>query len=204
MPATRRALILAGAAFATAQLLAPLAFAQSPEELLVQDAVAYLDGINNIKARFTQTDAKGDVAQGTLYLARPGRARFEYDPPSTLLITSDGTNVVLTDSRLKTHQQFPLKSTPLALFLADHIRLDKGARIQRVDRSPEGFSITAQDGHGLAQGQVTLYFERTPIRLSGWAIVDPQGRLTRVTLEPFQAIPSPADAFFTQPPSPPM
>jgi len=198
MPPTRRALIIAAAALAAAPALA-----QSPEDVLVSDAAAYLDGITNVKARFTQTDARGGVATGTLYLARPGRARFEYDPPSTLLITCDGANVIVTDSRLKTRQRFALSATPLAVFLADHIRFDRGASIVRVDRAPDNFSITARDGHGLAQGQITLYFDRAPLRLTGWAIVDGQGRVTRVTLDAIEPIAPPSADMFLQDPMPP-
>src|SRR5476649_472381 len=156
--------------------------ADPQDDALVARAVAYLDALTAAKGTFQQTDPKGVTVTGTFYLARPGRARFEYDPPSGLLITSDGKTVIMSDSRLKTFQHFALSSTPLALFLADHIRLDKGARIERVDRSAGGFSITARDGHGLAQGQITLYFAEAPLRLSGWALIDAQGRATQVAL----------------------
>jgi outer membrane lipoprotein-sorting protein len=168
------------------------------DQALVARAVAYLDGLTAVKGAFQQTDQKGVSVTGTFYLARPGRARFQYDPPSGLLITSDGKTVVVTDSRLKTFQRVPLSSTPLALFLADHIRLDKGAQIERVDPSAGGYSITARDGHGLAQGQITLYFAEAPLRLSGWAIVDAQGRTTRVSLGALAPLADASPELFSQ------
>jgi outer membrane lipoprotein-sorting protein len=193
---TRR---LAAVALAAMLAVPMLARADPQDDALTAKAAAYLDGLTSVKGTFQQTDQKGVTVTGTFYLARPGRARFQYDEPSGLLITSDGKTVVLTDSHLKTLQRFPLSSTPLALFLADHIRLDKGAKVIRVDRSPGGFSVTARDGRGLTQGQITLYFADDPIRLSGWAVVDAQGRTTRVTLGAL----SPSDAspdLFTQGP----
>src|ERR1022692_499016 len=176
---TRRLALIA----LTSVLAVPnLTHADPRNDALVAKAVAYLDGLSAVKGSFQQTDQKGDTVTGTFYLARPGRARFQYDPPSGLLITSDGKTVVLADSRLKTSQRFPLSSTPLALFLADHIRLDRGAKVTGVDEAAGGFSITARDGRGLAQGQITLYFAEAPMRLSGWAIVDAQRRTTRVAL----------------------
>ena len=194
---TRRAALTALAAAA----LASPALAADPNDSLVAKAVAYLDGVNDVKARFAQSDAHGDVAEGTVYLARPGRARFEYDPPSGLLITSDGRTVTLTDSRLKTVQRLPLSSTPLAVFLADHIRLDRGATITRVDPGVDGFSITARDTRNLAGGEITLYFADRPMRLSGWAITDAEAHTTRVSLGALTPFAPPSDGFFTQGPT---
>jgi outer membrane lipoprotein-sorting protein len=191
---TRRAALLTFAAAAGAIAASP-AFAAAGDNPLVARAVTYLDSVNNVKGRFTQSDNRGDVAQGTVYLARPGRARFEYDPPSGLLITSDGKTVIVSDSRLKTFQRYPLASTPLAVFLADHIRLDHGASVTRVDQTADGFSITARDGHGLSSGEITLYFSKAPMRLTGWAITDVQARTTRVSLGALTPAATPASLF---------
>ena len=192
---TRR---LALAAFAAVLALPAAGHADPWKDALVQRAVAYLDGLVAVKGKFQQTDQKGVTVTGDFYLARPGRARFEYDPPSGLLITSDGTTVVMSDSRLKTLQHFALNSTPLGVFLADHIRLDKGAKVDRVDEDATGFSITARDNHGLAQGQITLYFSDSPLRLTGWALVDGQGRTTRVALGPLSPLRDPDPDLFNQ------
>jgi outer membrane lipoprotein-sorting protein len=173
----------------TAFLAVPALGRADPEDdALIDRAVAYLDGLTAAKGSFRQTDPRGVTVTGTFFLARPGRARFQYDPPSGLLITSDGRTVIMSDSRLKTFQHFALSSTPLALFLADHIRLDKGAKVTRVEHNADSFSITARDGHGLSQGQITLYFAEGPLRLSGWALIDAQGRATQVALGPLSPI----------------
>jgi outer membrane lipoprotein-sorting protein len=185
------------AAFAALAFASPALALTADEDVLVDRAVAYLDGLNTVRAHFTQTDQRGETTTGEVVLARPGRARFQYDPPSGLLITSDGRNVTLSDSRLKSFQRFPLSSTPLAVFLAEHIRLDRGAHVLRVDRGSDGFSITAQGSQG-AGGQITLYFGGAPTRLTGWAIVDPQGRATQVTLGPLIPISPPPDEAFEQ------
>jgi outer membrane lipoprotein-sorting protein len=200
MRATRRVTLAAIAAFAITPTLARAA--TTPEDdALVAKAVAYLDALSSVKGPFQQTDPRGGVANGEFYLARPGRARFQYQPPSGLLITSDGKTVIMSDSRRKTFQRFPLRSTPLALFLADHIHLDRGVRVTRVDRSANGFSVTAEGARGVNQGQISLYFNEAPIRLIGWAITDAQGRSTRVSLGPLTPTETPAAELFTQAPS---
>ncbi|HEX4097854.1 MAG TPA: outer membrane lipoprotein carrier protein LolA [Caulobacteraceae bacterium] len=196
MPATttrRAALTL----FAAPLLLATPALAAPGDDPLVARAIGYLDGLVSVKGRFKQSDEKGGEADGTFYLARPGRARFEYDAPSGLLITCDGRTVIVSDSQRKTFQRVALSSTPLAVFLSDHIRLDRGAQVTNVEHNADGFSITAR-GPNANEGQITLFFAERPLRLSGWAVNDAQGHLTRVTLGALISInPPPAD-FFSQ------
>lgn len=190
----RRLVLAAGLILAAAvsggALAAPIA---APPPLSVEDkalvdrAAAYLGGLNEMKGRFVQTDARGSVSQGLLYLKRPGRARFAYDPPSSQLVVSDGFNVSIADPRLKTFDRYPLGSTPLSLFLARDVRLDRGVEVTRVDRFSDGFALTARDARHRGAGSVTLAFSDAPMRLREWSLTDAQGQVTRLkitTLEP--------------------
>lgn len=152
------------------------------DRVLVDRAVAYLEGLSEAKGRFVQTDGRGRTVTGALYLKRPGKARFVYDAPSGLLVVSDGGVVSVQDPRLKTFDQYPLSATPLSLFLARTIRLDRGVVIARVARARDGFSITARDGRRETAGEITLDFVDNPLRLSGWTVVDAQRRPTRISL----------------------
>lgn len=185
--------VLAGATLAAA----PPALAQPSDDELVQRAIHYLDGLASVKGRFQQVDQKGGTADGTFYMARPGRARFEYDAPSSLLITSDGKTVILSDAQRHTFQRVALASTPLGVFLGEHIHLDRGAHVTRVDRSADGFAVTAVGPHP-NQGQITLYFADRPLRLTGWQVVDAGNHVTRVTLSVLVPIAPPPADFFTQ------
>jgi outer membrane lipoprotein-sorting protein len=167
-----------------------------PDAALVARAVAYLQNLTTAKGRFVQTDARGTITGGTLYLQRPGKARFEYDPPSGLVIASDGYKVSVVDRRLKTIRSYPLGLTPLSLFLARDIRLDKGVVVTGVNRAAGGFSITARDGHKKAEGQIVLDFAASPIALTGWTITDSQGRAVRVALADFGPAPRREAKFF--------
>ncbi len=183
MTLTRRRLTLA---LAVAALAGP-ALAQSSlspaDQALVQRATAYLEGLAEATARFVQTDSRGQTAQGTVYLKRPGKARFAYDPPSGLLVVSDGATVSVADSRLKTFDKYPLGATPLSLFLAKTIRLDQGVQVTGVSRAADGFTLTARDGRRQTAGRITLAFAEAPLRLLGWTVSDAQGRTTHVQLE---------------------
>jgi outer membrane lipoprotein-sorting protein len=186
MTLSRRSLTLALAAFP----FATPAFAQdqlsAADKALVDRAVAYLEGLSEAKGRFVQTDHRGRSTTGQLYMKRPGKARFAYDPPSGLLVVSDGGVVSVQDKRLKTFDQYPLGATPLSLFLARTIRLDRGVSIARVQRLADGFTITARDGKKETAGQIALTFTDGPLALAGWTVTDAQGRPTRVQLQGLQ------------------
>lgn len=179
---TRRTVTLALAAAA----IAPAALAQGSlapqDQALVDKASAYLQGLEEARGRFVQTDARGQATQGTFFLKRPGKARFDYDPPSGLVVVSDGGAVTVADSRLQTFTRYPLGATPLSLFLAKTIRLDKGVVITGVERQGASFTIVARDGHRQTAGQLALTFTDSPMQLTGWAATDAQGRTTRVRL----------------------
>ena len=49
------------------------------EKISLPALSAYLNGVKTARAPFTQVSDDGSLATGTLYLMRPGRARFEYD-----------------------------------------------------------------------------------------------------------------------------
>lgn len=176
---TRRALLLA----APALMLAGPALALAPaDQTMVDQAVAYLQGLPSAKGRFVQTDPRGSVSKGVIYMQRPGRARFEYDAPSSLLVVSDGKVVSVADKRLKTVNRYFLSQTPLKLFLADEIRLDRGVAVTRVNRLTDGFEITAQDRVGKTRGQIVLTFSDAPMQLLGWKITDARNAETQVRL----------------------
>jgi outer membrane lipoprotein-sorting protein len=156
------------------------------DQALVDKAVAYLQGLSEAKGRFTQTDARGATTTGELFLKRPGKARFAYDSPSGLLVVSDGGSVAVSDSRLKTFDSYPLGATPLSLFLAKTIRLDRGVQVTRVARAADGFTITARDGKKETAGQLALTFGDNPMQLKGWAVTDAQGRTTQVRIDNLQ------------------
>jgi outer membrane lipoprotein-sorting protein len=176
-------LTVAVAMAATAALAAGAPTPLSAEDQALEaKGSAYLQTLTSAEGRFTQTDARGAVTHGAFYLQRPGKIRFEYDPPSSQLVVSDGHNVTVYDKRLNSFSAYPLGFTPLHVFLAKTIRLDRDAAVDRVARTAEGFEITARDAHHLHEGSITLAFSESPMRLTEWTIVDGRGQRTRVQL----------------------
>ena len=149
--ATRRAALMGMACVLAAPL--PAAALSPSDQALVDKAVAYLQSMKSVKGRFVQTDARGVTTQGSIYLQRPGKARFAYDAPSGMTVVSDGSRVSVSDKRLKTFNQYPLSSTPLALLLAREVRLDRGVQVTKVERLADGFRLTARDAKKQTRGR---------------------------------------------------
>lgn len=151
------------------------------ERSALDRATAYLQGLNSARGRFVQTDPNGAVSQGTFYLQRPGKIRFEYDKPSGLLVVADGSRINVSDRRLKTFDRYPQSQTPLALFLSKNVDLSKGY-LSSITRGRYGFNIAARDPKRPRQGTILMTFGDNPVSLREWTITDGQGRRTRVRL----------------------
>lgn len=161
---------------------APAASLSADDQALVDKAVAYLDSLGEARGRFVQTDARGRSSGGELYLDRPGKARFEYGNPATLLVVADGRSVAVLDRRLKTFQRYALGSTPLALFLQRPVKLGGKVAVTGVDRFAGGFSLTAKSAVRGMKGQITLTFSDEPVAIKQWSLVDAQGGRTTVRI----------------------
>jgi outer membrane lipoprotein-sorting protein len=189
--ASRRAFLTASAALGGLLLTAPEALAQSgtialssADLALVDKATKYLQNLEEVEGRFEQTSPRGAVQAGDIFLKRPGKARFQYDPPSGLVVVSDGRSVSVWDSRLRTFDRTPLGATPLAILLARQVRLDQDVEVFRVGRYDDGFYLSARNAHGQTrtEGYITLVFGDNPMQLRGWTLVDGQGQATRVKI----------------------
>ncbi len=171
------------------------------DQALVDRAAAYLDGLTSVKGRFTQIDARGQVSGGVLYLKRPGLARFAYDPPSNLLVVSDGRNVTVSNPRLRTIDHYPLSFTPLSVLLANHAGFGRGVVVTRVTHLGDGFAINAHAAGHHGAGQVIITFRTDPLRLTAWTLTDAEGQTTEVRLTELKAAAGLDSSLFTPPSS---
>lgn len=175
----------------SALVLAPAAYAQQATPTVLDGAARAeglaqanraLNAVQRLQGRFLQASPGGGRASGMFYLQRPGRLRFEYDPPATMLIVADGSVVALRDTELRTTERTPIRSTPLSLILGQTINLERDARVLRVSRAGQWLMITARDRLGQTDGQITLQFFGPNTELRSWDVIDATGARTRITL----------------------
>ena len=83
----------------------------------------YLTSVQTMVGNFVQIGPDGGRTEGTFYIQKPGKVRFEYKPPTPIDIIADGSSVVVRDRNLATQDLYPLSQTPLRYLLADRIDL---------------------------------------------------------------------------------
>ncbi|MAU61169.1 MAG: hypothetical protein CMI62_10645 [Parvibaculum sp.] len=181
------AFLTAGGATAKAQPAAEMAAdgqeraLGEEDRLALSEASAYLTSLESMQGDFLQVGPDGSVAEGRFYLRRPGKLRFEYEPPENLLVVADGTWVAVKDSSAAA-QRYPIASTPLSLILGKNVDLAEEARVLNVEEQPGSLLVTLADRSGEAPGQITLIFDRPKMQLRQWVVTDVQGLQTTVAL----------------------
>ncbi len=153
------------------------------DQLSLRDISRYLNAISTVQAEFTQINADGTISTGMLYIRRPGRARFEYNPPSEALVLAGGQQVAIFDAKSNTGPtQYPLKQTPLSLILARDVDLDRADMVIGHNFDGLSTSILAQDPENPEYGNIQLMFTDNPTELRQWVITDGAGDETIVIL----------------------
>jgi outer membrane lipoprotein-sorting protein len=167
-------------------MLATPAAAQTQAQSEVDRAIAALRSVSTMQASFTQTDANGRRATGTVTLRRPGRIRFQYAPGIPMLIVSDGAALTFIDYETRQVQRWPIKNSPLGALLDPSRDVAKfGRLIESGDAN--WVTVEVRDRSHPEYGVITLRFLRKGsapggLELMGWTALDSQNRQTLIQL----------------------
>ncbi|KIC45263.1 cell envelope biogenesis protein LolA [Ruegeria sp. ANG-S4] len=171
-------------AFALAlTLAAPAAWAA--DKLPLSQISNYLNGLKTVQTTFTQVNDDGSLSTGRLWLERPGKMRFEYDPPNDAVVLARSGSVLIYDAKSnQPPEQYPLRRTPLSLVLARNVNLSQANMVVGHDFDGTATVVTAQDPKNPESGRIELMFTDNPIELRKWVIHDNAGTQTTVLLGP--------------------
>jgi outer membrane lipoprotein-sorting protein len=147
----------------------------------LQQIAAYLNSIGTMTARFHQRAANGGTASGWVWMERPGRMRFQYDPPNPILLIADRFYVYYIDTQLAEVSEVGLKSTPAWFLLRVPISFDD-LEVTRFERAGDIVQITVIDPKAPDNGSLTMTFTTNPLSLRQWTVVDQQRHVTTVSL----------------------
>lgn len=168
------------------QFSGPLAFADESDDAIVARLVTYLEGVDTLAGDFTQIAPSGAISAGRFYLRRPGLLRFEYDPPTPLLIVANSGLVYVRDEDLETTDSYPVGRTPLKFLLRDRIDLDE-AEVVAVDRGVDTVAVTLASLDEETQGELSIIVSAPEMQLKRWIVRDLQNGITVVTLDNVEA-----------------
>jgi outer membrane lipoprotein-sorting protein len=178
----RRAALLSGLSIAGLRAMTGVAAAQTSgqDQADLARIEAYLNNIRSLKARFVQTASDGASASGIALLQRPGKMRFQYDPPTPYLLVANHGFLTFVDSQLAQTSHIPLSRTPLGILLSDRVTLSGEVTVTKLDRLPGQLQVSLIRTSSPGEGTLTLIFADNPLVLRQWIVLDQQGRQTRV------------------------
>jgi outer membrane lipoprotein-sorting protein len=198
LPLLLAALLIAGPARASALSAA--------DQQLVSQVETYLNKQSGLTANFLQVAADGSTRTGKAWLERPGKMRFEYDPPDKQLLVAGFGVLTYYDPQLNQTSNIPLGATPLGILLSQHVDLTGGnVEVTGITREPGEDDITVVRKDKPAAGSLTLVLGTGPLELRQWVVRDAQGQETRVSLydiDPGGPYPDSLFQFATQNPIP--
>ena len=177
---TRRAVL--AAALAAAIVPGPAAALTEEETAMLGAISEKLSGVKTMNGEFVQFDPNGQQQQGRFFIARPGKVRFQYDPPATVSVVADGKSVLVFDKKLQTYDIWPLSQTPLRLLLDSGLDLATSDRVQSVSVAPDLVEVELEDETRFSAGTLNLVFDRSNLELRQWTVTDQQGLQTMVAL----------------------
>ena len=146
-----------------------------------QEIANKFSSIRTLTGNFVQFGPRGDQTEGTFYIERPGKIRFNYNKPSPIRVISDGKSVVINNRKLDTWDLYPLSKTPLKLLLSDQIDLS-GGRVKSVKQEPDMTTIVLGDKSVFGNSTITMMFDPKTNDLRQWTITDAQGLDTTVMI----------------------
>jgi outer membrane lipoprotein-sorting protein len=155
----------------------------SKQRALLDRISNYLSSVQIMVGKFVQVGPDGGRTEGTFYMQKPGRVRFQYNPPSPIDIISDGSSVVVRDRKLATQDLYPLSQTPLRYLLAERIDLLRDTDVVSVS-ADDSFATVVIEQKQLLVGtdRLMIMFDAKDLTLKQWTVTDPQGFDTTVAV----------------------
>ncbi len=156
-------------------------FVASSRMALAQNAVidavnTYLTGLTTMVAPFSQESADGSVITGQFYLNKPGKMRFEYDPPAPALILADGDALAIYDRKSDRGPQiYSQSSTPLSLLSRNDINVTQSKFVRLIETRNGQIHVLMFDPEHTDRGTMRLIFDQNPMELREWVITEGNG-----------------------------
>jgi outer membrane lipoprotein-sorting protein len=153
------------------------------QHALVDRISTYLMSVRVLSGDFVQIGPDGSKSEGEFYLQKPGRVRFDYNPPSPIELIADGSSIVVRDRKLATQDLYPLSQTPLRFLLADQLDLMRDTNIIGVYSDDVFITVVIEERQILAgTHRLMLMFNAKDLQLKQWTVTDPQGYDTTVAV----------------------
>jgi outer membrane lipoprotein-sorting protein len=153
------------------------------QRALLDRVSLYLSSMQTLIGNFVQIGPDGGRTEGTFYIQKPGKVRFQYNPPSPIDIIADGSSVVVRDRKLSTQDLYLLSQTPLRYLLADRIDLQHDTDVVSVTADDTFATIVIEEKQlAIGTSRLMMMFDAKTLELKQWTVTDPQGFDTTVAV----------------------
>ncbi|MCA0963762.1 LolA family protein [Salipiger bermudensis] len=143
----------------------------------------YLNSIQSAESPFTQINSDGSISTGKILIKRPGKVRFEYNPPEQALVLAWSGAVYVFDKKVGGQPEtYPLNQTPLSIILDRNVNLGQAGMVTGHQYDGTATIVTAQDPKRPEYGSIQMKFTGNPVELRQWVIRDGNGSTTTVVL----------------------
>ncbi len=153
------------------------------QRALLDKVSGYLSSVQTLVGNFVQVGPDGRRVEGTFSIQKPGKVRFQYNPPSPIDIIADGSSVVVRDRSLETSDYYPLSQTPLRYLLADRIDLLRDTDVISVSADDTFVTVVIEETQiMIGTNRLMIMFDAKNLQLKQWTVTDPQGLDTTVAV----------------------
>jgi outer membrane lipoprotein-sorting protein len=167
------------------------------QRALLDKVSNYLSSVQTMVGSFVQVGPDGRRVDGTFSIQKPGKVRFQYNPPSPIDIIADGSSVVVRDRSLETADFYPLSQTPLRYLLADHIDLVRDTDVLSVSADDTFVTVVIEETQVMTgTNRLMIMFDAKNLQLKQWTVTDPQGLDTTVAVYNLDAAKKPDPNLF--------
>jgi outer membrane lipoprotein-sorting protein len=167
------------------------------QQALVTRVSNYLSSVQALTGNFVQIGPDGRRSTGHLFLQKPGKVRFEYDPPNPIDIIADGSQVVIHNSQLNSHDTYSLSQTPLRFLLADRIDLFQDTNVIAVTNDDGFVTVVIEERQPLVgTSRLSMMFDPKDFKLRQWTITDVQGYDTTIAVSNLNSTKRPDPSLF--------
>jgi len=161
-----------------------LASPVAAEKISLNEISSYFNAMTTAEAQFSQITDTGETSTGRLFIRRPGRIRFEYDPPEATLVVVGGGQVAVFDPKSRDEPlRFPLRHSPLNLVLEREVDLGQRDMVVAHFEVESQTAVTLQDPENPDYGFIQLIFNDNPVQLDQWVVQDNSGGQTHIILD---------------------
>ena len=161
-----------------------LASPVAAEKISLNEISSYFNAMTTAEAQFSQITDTGETSTGRLFIRRPGRIRFEYDPPEATLVVVGGGQVAVFDPKSRDEPlRFPLRYSPLNLVLEREVDLAQRDMVVAHFEVESQTAVTLQDPENPDYGFIQLIFNDNPVQLDQWVVQDNSGGQTHIILD---------------------